>query len=403
MKRLLARAGSLWTPNLLVLAASVFLFNVGNGLFTGVGTNFYIQVLELDGRHVLWLAGLREIPGLALMFVAALMVRLPLNIRAAISVLIMGVGFGLYALAGSFTGLVAVAIVGSLGFHLWVPLRSALAMALVPKKDSGRVLGIFTSVLSLASIVGMGTVALLSRVATGLSLRAYYIIGAVLVVTASIFLFRLPTQAGASPRNERRMLLKKRYWLFYVLTFFEGSRVQVFHAFGTLVLVQNYGWNVGRISLLLMASSAVNFLLSPLLGKALDRLGERVTLAASYVLLALCFVGYALVHNPWVLGALLICIYLLVVLHFGLQTYVNRIAPADELTPTLNAGVSINHITSVGMSLVAGSLLAIVGYEALCWGAAGVIALSVPFALAIRTPARHALAEAAASGAPVEA
>ena len=67
----------------------------------------------------------------------------------------------------------------------------------------------------------------------------------------------------------------------------------------------------------------------------------------------------------------LIGINLLVTLSIGLSTYVNRIAPREELTPTLSAGVSINHITSVGMSLVAGTLLTIVGYQALCWGAAG--------------------------------
>jgi hypothetical protein len=36
------------------------------------------------------------------------------------------------------------------------------------------------------------------------------------------------------------------------------------------------------------------------------------------------------------------------------------------------------------MSLVAGSLLEIVGYQALCWGAAVLIMVSVPFALAIK-------------------
>jgi len=73
-----------------------------------------------------------------------------------------------------------------------------------------------------------------------------------------------------------------------------------------------------------------------------------------------------------------------VTLGYGLSSYVNRIAPRQELTPTLSAGVSVNHITSVSMSLLAGTLLSIVGYEALCWGAAVVIMLSVPFALAIK-------------------
>ena len=123
-----------------------------------------------------------------------------------------------------------------------------------------------------------------------------------------------------------------------------------------------------------------------------------MTLASSYVLLALCFVGYATVHNVWFLGAMLIAINLLVTLRIGLSTYIRRISPPEELTPNLSAGVSINHITSVSMSLLAGTLLGIVGYEWLCWGAAALIMASVPFALAIKVAAPPAL-EAQPSGA----
>jgi predicted MFS family arabinose efflux permease len=160
--------------------------------------------------------------------------------------------------------------------------------------------------------------------------------------------------------------------------------MQVFRAFATLVLVQDYGLGAREISLILVVSGIVNFLLTPRLGHLLDVVGERITLAVSYVLLALCFVGYATVHNAWFLGGTLIAINLLVTLRIGLSTYVNRIAPDEEVAPTLSAGVSVNHITSVSMSLVAGTLLDLVGYEWLCWGAAGIIMLSVPFALAIK-------------------
>jgi predicted MFS family arabinose efflux permease len=163
--------------------------------------------------------------------------------------------------------------------------------------------------------------------------------------------------------------------------------MQVFGAFGTLILVQDYGLDARGISLLLVASGMVNFVLAPRLGALIDRWGERWTLSISYVALAFCFVGYATVHNVWFLAAMLICINLLVTLRIGLSTYVNRIAPPEELTPTLSAGVSINHITSVSMSLVAGSLLEIVGYQALCWGAVVLIMISVPFALAIKVAA----------------
>ena len=104
-----------------------------------------------------------------------------------------------------------------------------------------------------------------------------------------------------------------------------------------------------------------------------------------YIALALCFVGYALINNVWLLGLMVIFINLLVTLSMGLSTYVNRIAPPEELMPTLSTGVSFNHITSAGMSVVAGLLLPVVGYKSECWAAVVIIMLSVPFALAIRT------------------
>ena len=92
----------------------------------------------------------------------------------------------------------------------------------------------------------------------------------------------------------------------------------MFGTFGTLVLVQYYDLQVWEISMLLLASSVVNFLIAPLLGRLLDGWGERATLSTSYVLLALCFVGYAVLHNVWMLGVCLIGINLLVTLSIGL-------------------------------------------------------------------------------------
>lgn len=385
--RALRLPSSMWSTNLIMLASATFLLSFGQGMFNGASTNFLIDTLHFSGSQVMWLAGIREIPGLALILIAALLMHLPLSFRAGLAVLLMGVGYGLYALVHSYTGLLAVAVTASLGFHVWMPLQSSLAMNLVERHQSGRVMGSLSSVAALASIVALGVVALVTRLIADMPLRAFYVLGGVLVVVAGYLVFRLPRHLGATEIAQPRMLIKRRYWLYYVLTFFEGSRTQVFGSFGTLVLVQNYGLTVWQISLLLLTSSLVNFGMGPVLGSLLDRVGERVTLTCSYSLLALCFVGYATLHNAWALGALLVAIQLLVLLQMGLSTYVNRIAPPEELTPTLSAGVSINHITSVGMSLLAGSLLSVVGYEALCWGAAVIILVSVPFAMSIRLPA----------------
>ena len=376
-----------WNRHLITLACSVFVVRLGQGLFGGASTNFLVDVVGLSGKRVLWLAGIREIPGLALIVIAALIMHWPLSRRAAAALLVMGAGYGLYATVHSYSALIAMALVGSLGFHIWMPLQSALGLALTKKEHSGRALGALSSMGSLASIVGMGVTALL---ATTLPLRWFYVLGGIAIAVGGVLVSRIPTNVGESKRTEPRIILKWRYWLYYVLIFFEGSRMQVFGTFGTLVLVQDYGLGARHISLLLVVSGIVNFILAPRMGQLLDVVGERIMLSASYVALALCFVGYATVHNVWFLACTLVAINLLVTLRIGLSTYVNRMAPPEELTPTLSAGVSINHITSVSMSLVAGTLLSIVGYEWLCWGAAGVIVLSVPFALGIRaaTPAQ---------------
>jgi len=294
----------------------------------------------------------------------------------------MGLGFVLYAAVHSWSALVVVSITASLGLHLWMPLNSALALGLTTKENSGNVLGTLSAVAALASIAGIGCITLLSH---WLSLRVLIVVAGGLIVIAALVLTRLPKNIGETKKAQPRLLFKKRYWLYYVLLLFEGSRTQVFSAFNIMVLVYDYGLSAMQISLLLLASGVVNFLLSQRLGRMLDVVGERITLTIGYIALALCFVGYATINNVWLLGLMVIFINLLVTLSMGLSTYVNRIAPPEELTPTLSTGISFNHITSVGMSFVAGGLLPIVGYKALCWGAVVIIMCSVPFSLAIRT------------------
>jgi predicted MFS family arabinose efflux permease len=373
-----------------VLAVTVFLARLGQGLLSGASTNFFVDDLGLSGKYVLWLAGIREIPGLSLMFIAALIMHLPLSRRAVYALLLMGVGYGLYAIVHSYTALIAVALLASLGFHNWMPLQSSMGLALAKKEDSGRVLGVLASVGSLASIAGMAVTALL---ATTLDLRSFYVLGGLAIVVGGLLITQIPISVGERTAAQPRMIIKWRYWLYYVLIFFEGSRMQVFGTFGTLILVQNYDLGARQISLLLVVSGILNFILAPRMGRLLDVVGERITLSVSYVLLALCFIGYAAVPNVWFMSVMLVLINLLVTLRIGLSTYVNRIAPPEELTPTLSAGVSINHITSVSMSFLAGSLLPVVGYKWLCIGAASMILLSVPFALAIKTALPPALAK----------
>ncbi|MGC9396991.1 MAG: MFS transporter [Anaerolineae bacterium] len=388
MKRILAKLAldpTIWSRNLIVLAITVFLNQFGQGVLGGARTNFFVDVMHLTGNQVLWLEGIREIPGLALIFIAAFTMRLPLSRSAAWSIFLMGIGYGLFAFVHSYTALLVVAVIASLGIHVWMPIHSALSMSLSTKDKTGHVMGILSSVGALASIVGMAVLTLISKLGAAIPLTAYYIAGAIFIIIAALLTLKLPTNIGSTEREPPRMLLKRRYWLYYVSTFFQGSRKEVLNTFGILVLVQNFGLEVWHVSLLLLTSGIVNLVGAPYLGRLLDKFGERVTVSTSYILLTLCCVGFAMVNNVWLLVLLLLTVKLLVMLGMGLNTYVYRSAPAEELTPTLSAGISINHVTSVAMPLVAGALLPLIGYEGIFLGTAGLILLSVPFALGLRT------------------
>ncbi|NBD34480.1 MAG: MFS transporter [Chloroflexi bacterium] len=385
IKHFFRRDPTVWTTYLILLTAAVFLNSFGSGLLNGVRTNFFVDTVGLDGGQVLWLEGIREIPGLVLMFIAALTMHWALSYRAATALLIMGLGFALYATTDSYLGLLLMAVLASLGMHMWFPLYKSLGLSLSPAEREGEIMGRLSSATALASIAGMGAVALISRLLPALSLRAYYVLGGGIIALTALLLLRIPADVGATRERQPRLLLKREYWLYYVLTFFQGSRKQVLNTFGLLVLVEEFGLQVWQISLILVASGVVNFIGAPYLGRLLDRWGERYVMATSYTLLTLGCIGFATISNVGILVFLLLLIKLLVTLGIGLDTYVYRMAPPGELTPTLSAGISINHVTSVAMPLIAGALLPLIGYSGVFWGTAGLILLSIPFALAMQT------------------
>ena len=79
----LKAATTMWSQYLIILAGAVFFSRLGQGLLSGASTNFFVDDLHLSSKQVLWLAGLREIPGLGLIFIAALIAHWPLSRRAA--------------------------------------------------------------------------------------------------------------------------------------------------------------------------------------------------------------------------------------------------------------------------------------------------------------------------------
>jgi predicted MFS family arabinose efflux permease len=388
----------LWTRNLAITALAVFFMRFGEGLLGGARMNFFVDTLGLTGGQVLWLEGIRELPGLVLVFIAALTMHLPLCWKAVGWMVVLGVGYMLQSTVQSFGGLIVVAIIASFGLHGYQPIHPALGMCLADTKTRGRVLGLLASVGSLAGIVGMGALALVSLLFRDVSLRWYYVIGGAIILVAALFFARLPRDLGATKTKQPRLVFRARYWLYYALTFFEGARKEVLGSFCTLVLVQEHGWKVWQLSPLLLANAILGLVLAPYLGMLVDRFGPRWSLAGSYAILVVACLGYAFIPNATILAGLYMVIRVVSILNLGVNVYLHQVAPPEELTPTLSAGVSVNHISSVAMPLAFGALVPIIGFSGVYVGSAVIIAISVGFALAIRmTPQPHAAPEPAAA------
>lgn len=383
---------TVWTRNLILFAVTLFLARFGQGLLDGTRMNFFIETLHLSEGQVLWLEGIRELPGLGLIFLAAFTMRLPLMRQGTLALFVMGVGYLVHAFVGSYSALLLAVVAGSFGFHLWAPLHSSIGLALSNRQNAGYVLGALASVGSLAGIAGMGAISLISGLLPSMPLTTYYVAGGIVIIIASLLLYWLPKHLGATEVEPPRILIKGRYWRYYVLIFFSGARKLVLGSLITLMLVETFGLRVWHISTLTLISSVLTLVLSPAMGKLIDRRGEQVTTVAFYAILALCCFGFAVIGNLWILIALWIIIKLVTPLGMGLSTYVYRTAPPEELTPTLTAGVTFDHISSVGVPFLAGALLPVINYQGIFLGSAILILISIPFARALQVRTEAAVA-----------
>ncbi len=204
--------------------------------------------------------------------------------------------------------------------------------------------------------------------------------GALVLVGAAALLFMTRTEVVKRPR----LLVRRRYGIYYALTLLDGSRRQIFSTFAVFLLAQNYHLDVQQLVPLLIFNGLVTAVATPYIGRLIDRYGERRMLALNYACLIPLFAGYALVHNLFVLGALYCLDNAFFAFGLGINSYLGRIAPPEDLTPSLVMGSTVNHIAAVGVPVVGGLLWAKIGYEVTFLAGAATCLLSVLAALAIR-------------------
>ena len=213
----------------------------------------------------------------------------------------------------------------------------------------------------------------------GLTVRPMFLLAGAAGLAAAFFCSRIPKDIKAPGA---RLIIRKKYWLYYVLQFLEGWRKQIFIAFAGFMLVREYATPLWLMLVLALITQALGWFVAPLTGRIIDKVGEKKVLLFYYGTMAVVCACYARVHHVYVLYGLYVADSVLFSCNMALTTFVGRLAPREEHTATLSAGVAANHVAAVTMPLVGGVLWKLYGYEwAFYMGAVMAVLTLVPVML----------------------
>ena len=347
-----------WNRDFALLAVAVF----GVGTFFGVQltlfNNFIVERFGIEPHELGYLEGLREVPGLLNVLLIALLIRRPLPIVAGVALIVMGAGLAAYSMVSTIFALTVFSFIWSIGFHVWAPLEQSMALQFSPPGPKGKWLGQLRSVGGIAWLSAIGVCILGLRV---FNYQGMFIMAGVTTVLGGVVLMFVRRRSPFI--DEKGFVFKRRYSVYYLLNFLQGCRKQMFITFAIFALVKVHGMPVEITMVLVLVNQVLVTLTAPLMGRLVDRYGERIMLSISYVLLALVFFGYAVVQHLPSLYALYVVDNMVFFGGIALTTYLNKITPREEIKQTLSMGVTMNHVASVAAPLVGGLAWHFFGYQ----------------------------------------
>lgn len=308
--------------------------------------NFVIEKANFDGADIGLLQSVREIPG----FLAFTVVFVLLFIREQhfmlVSLAMLTLGTAITGYFPSLFGLLFTTLLMSTGFHYFETLKQSLSLQWLSKEEAPEMLGKFISVGALASLVTYGAIwVLLEQLKLDFK-TVYLLAGGTGFILIMVMAFAFPEFKTEVPQN-KKLVLRKRYWLYYALTFMSGARRQIFTVFAGFLMVEKFGYSAADITLLFLINYLFNFLFAKRIGRFIGAVGERKALMFEYVGLIFVFVGYGLVQTAEWAAALYVIDHLFFALALAIKTYFQKIADPADMASTAGVAFTINHIAAV--------------------------------------------------------
>ncbi|MDD9156370.1 MFS transporter [Aliivibrio sp. S4TY2] len=308
--------------------------------------NFVIEKAAFTGADIGLLQSVREIPG----FLAFTAVFVLLFIREQkfmiLSLVMLAVGVAITGFFPSVYGLLCTTLLMSVGFHYFETLKQSLSLQWLTKEEAPEMLGKLISIGALASLCTYGVLWVLLELVQ-LEFKWIYFIAGSIALIVTIFMWLSFPNFETETQQTKKLVLRKRYWLYYALTFMSGARRQIFMVFAGFLMVEKFGYSAADITLLFLANYAFNWLFAKKIGRWIGVVGERKALMFEYIGLIFVFVGYALVQTSEMAAALYIIDHLFFALALAIKTYFQKIADPADMASTAGVAFTINHIAAV--------------------------------------------------------
>ena len=341
---------------LIVLAAAM---PIAFATWSALLNNFVIEVAGFTGVEIGWLHTVREIPGFLAIGVILLLLFIREQVLGVIALILLGCATAVTAYFPSFGGILYVTLFSSIGFHYFETVNQSLQLQWIDRKRAPQMLGWLVAVGSGSSLVAYGLIVATWDV-LGLDYNKVYLASGSLTALIAVFcLFAYPQFEAPHPQN-KTMVLRRRYWLFYALQLMAGARRQIFVVFAAFMMVEHFGFKVSEITALFLINFLANMLIGPYVGRWLARYGERRMFMVEHFGVACVFMAYGGIYSfGWgaAVGATLYVIdHMFFSMAFSLKTYFQKIGDPADMAPTAAVAFTINHIAAVFLPAALGYL-----------------------------------------------
>ena len=340
------------TPVLMLILMSIatpIAFNSWSALIN----NFVVERVNFTGVEIGILQSVREVPGFLAFTIIFLLLIIKEQSFAVFSLALMGIGVSITGFFPTTYGLYFTTIVMSTGFHYFETIKNSLSLQWLSKDEAPQVLGKLIAIGSITSLVLYGCIWIFLQIFEIDYLIILLITGSICIFISILLFIVFPIFPSKIIQN-KKIILRKRYCLYYILTFLSGARRQIFVVFAAFLMVEKFEYSAAQVTLLFLINYLFNWFFAERIGKIIHIYGEKKSLTFEYLGLIIIFVSYGLVTNAIVAATLYVIDHMFFALAIAINTYFQKIADPKDLASSAGVSFTINHIAAIFIPVLLG-------------------------------------------------